>query len=186
MTNILYSLAILRLKEERPYKTGRSDPPPFPDRAKRSQVDNTNETATAHSPTEHESRSTMNEPQVQATARSEKTSLRGRFDILKVMIFLALLEISRATAQSNLNNTGTNDPISVLKNGFCGTDGINQLLVNGTLLFISLLIGVIIYGWNQRFGNRNAGEGLRNAVIGTLLVAGSTTIAKAFVSNGCT
>jgi hypothetical protein len=104
---------------------------------------------------------------------------------IKIILIGALLELSQASAQINLNNTGTNNPIDVLKGGFCGTDGINQLLVNGTLLFISLLIGVIIFGWNQRFGNRNAGEGLRNAVIGTLIVAGSTTVAKAFISNGC-
>jgi hypothetical protein len=112
--------------------------------------------------------------------------LRRRTGALRIIVLGAMLALAEASAQVNLNNNGTNNPIDVLKNGFCGTDGINQLLVNGTLLFISLLIGVIIYGWNQRFGNRNAGEGLRNAVIGTLLVAGSTTIAKAFVSNGCT
>ena len=78
-----------------------------------------------------------------------------------------------------------NNPIDVLKGGFCGATGINSYLVNGTLLFISLLIGVIVYGWSMRFGSRDAASSLRNAVVGTLLVAGSTTLAKAFISNGC-
>ncbi|NJK42906.1 MAG: hypothetical protein HC933_00380 [Pleurocapsa sp. SU_196_0] len=128
----------------------------------------------------------MNETTIQPTTNTiPQSRFMKRVTAVKVILVGALLAASQASAQIALDNKGTNNPIDVLKGGFCGQEGINQLLVNGTLLFISLLIGVIVYGWNQRFGNRNAGEGLRNAVIGTLLVAGSTTVAKAFISNGC-
>jgi hypothetical protein len=128
----------------------------------------------------------VNDTPTQATtATSTKAWLGRQATAVKIILIGALLELSQASAQIQLDGKGTSNPIDVLKGGFCGQDGINQYLVNGTLLFISLLIGVIIFGWNQRFGNRNAGEGLRNAVIGTLIVAGSTTLAKAFVSNGC-
>jgi hypothetical protein len=86
-------------------------------------------------------------------------------------------------APTNVNSLGTNDPITVLTNGMCGTTGVNSYLMNGTLLFISLLIGLIVYGWSMRFGSRDAPTALRNAVIGTLIVGGSTTLAKTFITN---
>ena len=114
-----------------------------------------------------------------------RTRLNNQLGKMILIAGLIMTELSTGQAGTTLNGTGTNDPITVLKEGFCGAAGVNSYLMNGVLLFISLLVGLIVYGWSMRFGSRDAAVALKAAVIGTLIVGGSTTLAKTFISNGC-